>query len=124
VSCVKLFLVLAMILFWRVKMSSTLPESEARLEKLGFKKSRANEWIYSYAGRGGFRLKLKLLQDGALKGALYPAWSFISPSKVAYKNVQELERILGAYMKLDEVKTPSLGEKLIQRLAKGKKTRA
>jgi len=100
-----------------------LAEDEGRLEKLGFKKGRENEWVYTYAGRGGFRLKLKLLGDGSLKGVLNPAWSFISPSNVTYKDVQELERILGAYMKLDEEKTPSLGEKLIQRLMKGKKTK-
>jgi len=101
-----------------------LPEDEGRLEKLGFKKNKENEWIYTYAGRGGFRLKLKLLKDGSLEGVLNPAWSFISPSKVEYKDVQDLERILGAYMKLDEEKTPSLGEKLIQRLTKGKETKA
>jgi len=103
-------------------MSSSLSEDEGRLEKLGFKKNREDEWIYTYAGRGGFRLKLKLLRDGSLKGVLNPAWSFISPSNVTYKDVQELERILGAYMKLDEEKTPSISEKLIQRLTKGKKT--
>jgi len=104
-------------------MSFTLSESEARLEKLGFAKDKTDEWVYAYAGRGGFRLKLKLLQDGALKGILYPAWSFISPSNVAYKSVQELEDILGAYMKLDEEKAPSIGEKLIQLLTKERKTK-
>ena len=103
-------------------MSSPLSGSEGRLEKLGFRKNKADEWIYTYAGRGGFRLRLKLLQDGALKGVLQPAWSFISPSNVAYKNVQELERILGAYMKLEEEKTPSLSERLIRRLTKRNKT--
>ncbi len=48
-------------------MSSPLSGSEGRLEKLGFEKNRENEWVYTYAGNGGFRLKLKLLQDGALK---------------------------------------------------------
>jgi len=105
-------------------MCPMLSEDEGRLEKLGFKKNKADEWIYTYAGRGGFRLKLKLLKDGSLKGVLNPAWSFISPSNVSYKNVQELERILGAYMKLDEEKAPSLGEKLIQRLTKGKEAKA